>query len=171
MVDELPPRLPFERSAETRLLIAHLQAATVGQNYTYPALAEIVGKPVDGSYPPLVTTRRYLQREFDMVFATRPGVGIWRLSDAEIVDETPTRLMMLRRASKRAFDRLSKANFAGLPVAYQLRFSAAASITALVAHITKPAQARALERSMPEGARQLPIAETLAMFGDRRHDT
>lgn len=164
---EDPPRKPFELSVEAKLMISYLVDTKVGQSVTYGFLANLIGRSVDevdGSYAPLITARRHLQNEHDIVFTTLPGIGIQRLSDPEIVDETAGAFTRMRRAAKRTGERLSKADFGSLSIAYQMRYSAAASVASVISYMTKPAQMMKIERRMPKGQPQLPISETLAMF-------
>lgn len=154
----------FQISADARLLIGHMQNATVGQQFSYDELSKVVSREVSGAFAPLHTALRRLLRDHDMVFGTIRGVGLKRLDDKGIVDEGTSSADRIRRRAKRSFERMNKADFAALPREYQARFSAHASIMATIAHLTTGSQVSRLERDMPAGKRELPVAETLRMF-------
>jgi hypothetical protein len=160
------PKPPlFEQTAETRLLVVRLKKMTVGEVISYVELSALISKPVDGSSGPLVTARRRMLRDFDMVIACIPGEGIQRLDDKAIVNESLEYGKWIRRKAKRSFERINKANFSTLPREYQMRFSASASVMAAVSFMTGERQMLKLESSMPSGKKELPISDTLRMFG------
>lgn len=156
--------LTFEMSADARLLITHLKDATVGQEFSYKDLSKVVSRTVGGGFGPLQTAMKRLLRDKDMVFGVIRGVGIKRLDDKGIVDEGTAFSDRIRRGAKRSFERMSKADFSSLPREYQARFSAHTSIMASIAHMTSTTQIGKLEKDMPTGTRELPVAETLRMF-------
>jgi hypothetical protein len=157
-------RPTFQMSADARLLISHLRDAAVGQEFTYEDLSKVISRPVDGGSSALQTAMRRLLRDKDMVFATIRGKAIKRLDDKGIVDEGASAADSIRRKARRSFERMSKADFSALPREYQSRFSAHTSIMATLAHMTSGVQIAKLERDMPSGKRELPIADTLRMF-------
>lgn len=157
-------RPTFQMSADTRLLIAHLQNATVGQEFTYEALSAVISRPVDGGTAALQTAMRRLMRDKDMVFGCIRGKAIKRLDDRGIVDEGAQASDRIRRAARRSFERMSKAEFSSLPREYQAKFSAHTSIMATLAHMTSSREVERLEKGIPTGKRELPVNETLKMF-------
>ena len=150
----------------------------MGSFFSYPDLSLIVGSvdldgvvrpKVSGSYAPLISALKYLQRENGYVFTKIFGKGIQRMSDPDIVEESSYHFRRIRRSRRRAVDRLMKVeNFSALPVAVQLRRSAAVSVLGVINHMTKPASLRAIEGKIPEGKRALPVKETLSMFMPNR---
>ena len=73
----------FETSTDSKTLAAVLAAATVGQIISYDELSKAIGRTVTASK--LSTARYIVQREQRIVFGAVAGVGLKRLSDAEIV--------------------------------------------------------------------------------------
>lgn len=158
----------FQLSADARLMISHLRNASVGQEFTYDELGKVISRKVDGGSTAIQTAMRRLLRDADMVFGVIRGKGIKRLDDRSIVDEGSSAADRIRRAARRSFERMSKADFSALPREYQQRFSAHTSIMATLAHMTGSAQIGKLEKQMPTGKRELPVADTLRMFsGDK----
>lgn len=154
----------FQLSADSRLMISHLRGATVGQEFSYEDLGKVISRKVDGATSAIQTAMRRLLRDHDIVFATIRGKGIKRLDDKGIVDEGSSAADRIRRAARKSFERMSKADFSALPREYQQRFSAHTSVMATLAHMTSAAQIGKLEKEMPTGKRELPVAETLRMF-------
>lgn len=155
----------FQMSADARLLVTHLRDATVGQEFTYDELSKVVSRKIGGGTGALQTALKRLLRDSDIVFGTMRGKGIKRLDDKSIVDAGTAVTNRIRRIAKRGFERLSKADFSTLPREYQSRFSAQASVMATIAHMSGNPQIAKLEQGIPSGKRELPVAETLKMFG------
>lgn len=154
----------FQMSADARLLISFLKSAKVGDEFTYEALSNVVSRPVNGGSAALQTAMKRLLRDSDMVFGIIRGKAIKRLDDKSIVDEGASFSNRIRRAARKSFERMAKADFNALPREYQAKFSAHTSVMATIAHMSTAAQMGKLERDIPSGKRELPIAETLRMF-------
>lgn len=160
----MPDKPTFQMSADARLLISHLRDAKVGDEFSYEALSAVISRKVSAASSALQTAMRRLLRDKDMVFGVIRGKAIRRLDDRGIVDEGASAGDRIRRAARRSFERMNKADFSALPREYQARFSASTSVMATIAHMTGGAQMAKLERDMPIGKRELPVAETLRMF-------
>lgn len=156
---------PFQQSMETRLLIAHLGKAEIGQKISYEEMERIVGHPVSGTTNALHRARHRLLIDNDMVFGTLRMLGIERLGDRGIVDHSLGRSEHIRRYAKQTVLRASKImDFGALPREYQQKHSAAVSVNATIAFMTSPRQMTKIEESMPASKKPLPVAETLSMF-------
>lgn len=156
----------FQMSADSRLLYQHLKTATVGQTILYTDLSAVISKPVSGASPCLHTAIRRCQNSHEMVFASVRGVGVKRLTDTEIVDESVSLTAQVRRKAKKAANRLMLVNdFSGLPERQKQQHMARASILASVAHITTERQVdRFITAAAGSSAKELPVSETLKMF-------
>ena len=64
-----------EISMETRMLRDKLSALKIGDVITYGAVAKIVGRPVDGSFGPLLSALRRARKNEGMEFGSITGVG------------------------------------------------------------------------------------------------
>lgn len=154
----------FQMSADARMLLQHMAKATVGQLFSYEELSRIIARPVGGGTAALQTAMRRCLRDHDMVFGNVRGTGIQRLDDKAIVDEGTTSAERMRKSARRSFERLSKADFSSLPREYQARFSAHTSVMATIAHMTGAKQIARIEKEIPTGRPELPVAETLRLF-------
>ena len=156
---------PFQQSMETRLLIAYLAKAEIGQHISYEEMERVVGHPVDGSTNALYRARHRLLIDSDMVFSTIRLQGIVRLDDRGIVDHSIGRSEHIRRYAKQTVLRASKiTDFSALPREYQQKHSSAVSVNATIAFMTSPRQMTRIEETMPTGKKPLPVMETLNMF-------
>jgi hypothetical protein len=95
-----PPRTIGQASAETELLIKFLSSATEGQVITYQEMTEACKSDVQSNPTHLTTARRNLLKQ-RVVFGTIIGIGIKRLSDEEMPDESGEKLKRARRAAKK----------------------------------------------------------------------
>jgi hypothetical protein len=154
----------FQMSADARLLMQHLAKATVGQSFTYADLGAVISRKVDGSFGPLRTALHRLLKDEAMVFGTIMAVGIKRLNDQEIVAEGGSAAESIRRKASRSIERQMKADFAGLPREAQAKFTAQVSVMASVAMMTRTKSLQKIEAVASPAVKELPIAQTLAMF-------
>jgi len=158
------PNASFQPSADARLLVQHMQKAHVGQVFSYEDLSNVISRGVDGSSTALRTALRRLLRDHDMVFACIKGEGVKRLNDAEIVAEGGTVADAIRRKANRSVERQMKADFSRLSREQQGKFTAQVSVMASIAMMTKSKQMDRIAEASPSGVKELPIAQTLAMF-------
>lgn len=93
-------RIISEQSRETRALIAAFVAMSLGQEYTFDQISEIVGFRVNSSLPAYHSARRIAARDHNVVIDGIRGVGFRRLPADQIVTGRGNRHMrsILRRA-------------------------------------------------------------------------
>lgn len=160
-------RPSFQASAETRLLTQALEAVKPGDIITYEAMETASGADLKTNRGPLQTALRRMLRDHDAVFAAVRGVGYQRLVDGEIANEASVNTTRLRRQAMRNLERASKADVSALPASQQAKFTAALSVTAAIAQMTKPKEVERIASGLDDSKRELPIKETLAFFAKR----
>jgi hypothetical protein len=80
---------PFELSEQTKQLVNYLRAIEKGMEVTYAELSRLIGDKVDAKRSSYC--RFILQRDHNAVWTCiRPGVGLRRLTDAEIAERLPS---------------------------------------------------------------------------------
>lgn len=154
----------FQMSADARLLMQHLAKTSVGQTVKYEELSAVISRPVAGSFGALRTALRRLLRDENMVFGAVKGIGIKRLNDVEIVAEGGAAAVAIRRKASRSIERQMKVDFSKLPREAQSRFTAQVSVMASVAMMTRDKSLDRVAAAATPAIKELPIAETLAMF-------
>jgi hypothetical protein len=97
----------FKRSLETQEIIAALEKMQPGELVTYADLSRIAGEPISGASGALQSAKRIVENENEFAFAVERKLGIRRLTDEQIVDDTHGARVKICRHSKRALNRLS----------------------------------------------------------------
>lgn len=166
-MSEYPRLRRFERSAAAKLLIAHFKGFAIGQASTYEDLSKVAGQKINGSNPALLTARKVVEADFDIVIECIIGVGVQRLNDREIVESAGTGLSRIRTKAKRTGKRATRADPLKLSIADRQRQAAYAAISALIAHETKPKQLEALAASVSPETMKIGMNDTLAFFVGR----
>jgi hypothetical protein len=150
----------FELGPETRFLRQHLRKLEKDELASYRDLSLVVGKPVNGASHTLQSAIRGLLRE-GLVFATIRGVGIKRLTDAQIVSAADRDITSVRRRSKRAAKKLVVSDYQKLTAKQQLEHTAKISIMGAIASMTSDRAIAAIEKVASGRSGELPIAETI----------
>lgn len=153
-----------EQAVDTRLLVGLLSKAAIGQEYSYEALGKELGRVVDGSTPNLISARRIVQRDFDIVFGTMHRVGIKRLSDSEIVASGDTLTGKIRRAARRTIATMSKARDEVLSRDEITHRNATVSMAGALVHMASKSNMAKLETAVRVNAAELPVGKTLELF-------
>lgn len=163
------PRPTFALSADTRLLIAVLAKAEVGDLIPYEQLSSAIGKTVTGAFPALQTVKRRMLRDHDMVFGVVWGKGLKRLSNSEIVSSGSADVEYIRRRANRSVERQMKADFDTLTAPEKTQFTAQVSVMASIAMMSKPKSLERIAGMAGEKAmKELPISATLKMFAESK---
>lgn len=115
-----PPRTIGQASAETELLIKFLTTAEEGQVLTYQEMTEACKVDTQDHPHHLQTARRNLLKQ-RVVFGTIVGIGIKRLSDEEMPDESGDKLKRARRAAKKGLVIVACADMAKLTPETKIR--------------------------------------------------
>lgn len=124
----------FRRSLETQELIERLSKLEPGALVSYADLSEVAGETITGGTPALQSAKRAVEKERGVALSVERGVGVRRLTDDEIVDDTHGARSRIRRQSKRALSRLSAViDFASLSDEKKRTHQAHAVIYAVIA--------------------------------------
>lgn len=154
-------------SIDSQLIAERMMQVEIGQLVTYEVLSEVIGQDVTGDHGRgcLATARRMLQRDSQMVFDAVRGVGLKRLSDAEIVQSGARSVRRVRSAARRGSRLLtSVGDFDSLPASDKLRHNATLSVLGAIEAISSAGSVKKVEQRVT-AASPLPIAATLAAFG------
>lgn len=166
-MDEPKTRVIQEMSVDTRLLVDRLRKCGVGDIVTDTELCDIVGRKIESEAPfsSLYSALRHVQSNDLIVFGRVRKTGYRRLSDAEIVETSQATIDSTRRASRRAYRRLTCVHdYDALPGDLKATHNANASLFSALATITKPGQVKKLEIRVAEAQAKLPLVKTLEAF-------
>ena len=159
-------RPTFSMSADTRAAFDLLASAKVGGTVTYDDLAAVTRRDVRGDDRYVVASaRRALERE-GVIFGVLHGVGLKRLTDAEILADAERAYPRIRRASRRAALRaLSIENFDALSAEDKSRHNAMVSVFGAVAAMTDYRSIKKIEQRVSAESKQtLSLGDTLEAF-------
>ena len=155
-----------ELSIDARHLQERLEKLAPGEEITWGALSEVIGRDVRGAAKgPLETARRRAQKESEIVVAAVRGVGLKRLDNAAIVTTGQSIFGTIGRAARRGVKRILCADFAELTNEQRIKHNSYVSGLGAVAHMAKPNQLKKLEGQVETASvKELPLARTLEVF-------
>lgn len=154
----------FEMSIDTRMLYDLLKKATVGEVISFARMAEVLGRPVEGSTSNLQSALHRLEGE-GVAFANVRGRGYQRMNDVEVVNTAEEAREAIKRKAKRAVKRLTCVqDFDRLPNDLKVKHNAAISGFGAIAAIMSPGRMKTLEEQVARAGAQLPLAKTLEAF-------
>ena len=104
----------FLASEETKKVIAKLESTTIGQIIPWNELSAAVGGDVQKARACIVTARKNLLNDKQMVFAAVRGVGLKRIANADVVRNEGMVSSRIRCQVKRSMKRLSTVDPASL---------------------------------------------------------
>ena len=143
-----------EVGAEALALYEVLKGAEVGHLIRYETLNDVAGRDVQylaiGS---LNTARRMCQRDHMMVFGVVRGVGLRRLSNAQIVESSASDISKIERVAKRGIKRLTCADYSSLTDEQRPVFNARVAVLGTLAQHAKPSQLTQIEKTYANEAR------------------
>ncbi len=154
-------------SIDSQLIAERLMQVEIGQLVTYEVLSEVIRQDATNDHGRgcIATARRMLQRDHQIVFGTVRGVGLKRLSDAEIVQTGSHSVHRVRSAARRGAKMLTAvSDFDALAPADKLRHNATLSVLGAIEAISSAGAVKKVEQRVT-AASPLPIAATLAAFG------
>lgn len=135
-------------SPETQALYDRLRMIPLGEEVTYAALSEVIGRDVAGvARSHLNSALRIALREDGAAFKTIRGVGLQRLLPEQAPEIGAAARRKITRASRKAVRGMKALAAAsnGLPEEAQRQLSAEISTMGLLAEITKDKAVRALD--------------------------
>lgn len=147
----------FETSTDSKTLAAVLAAATVGQIISYDELSKAIGRTVTASK--LSTARHIVQREQRIVFGAVAGVGLKRLSDAEIVDLSDSARDHLRRTTRKTAKKLHCVDYDAMPKDKQTKHNTALSMLGVIGELSTEKSTQRLSQLIESTGTSLPTAK------------
>lgn len=157
--------MQFEKSADAKVLENVLSEAEVGQTLTYEALSSAIGRDVrQHALASLRTARQGVLKSKGMVFGVERGVGLTRLNDQGILKSMESDRLRLQRGAKRSLRKLTVVDFDALSEGDKRKHIVASAQMGAVAMFSHKNASKKIESNVTN-AEQLPIGETLKMFG------
>jgi len=153
-----------EQAVDTRLLVGILSKAAIGQEFTYQRLSAELGRKIVGNDSNLMSARKIVQRDFDIVFDVQRGHGIRRLSDPEIVALGDRLTGKVRRAARRTVRQVSLARDEHLSKDEIVHRNAVVSMAGAIMHMATRSNVAKLESAVRVNAAELPVGKTLELF-------
>lgn len=155
-------RISTELSIETKALADRLRGVEVGATISYVTLdTELSLQSRGRARHALRSARKILLREgirFDVV----TGVGLKRMTDAEIAKSGARSVRLVHAAARRESMKMSAvADFEALSNEEKIQHNATLSVLGAVAHFSKPAQVKILEGAVTAAKAWLPTKETI----------
>jgi hypothetical protein len=149
-------------SVDARALVDRLRLIGVGETVPYSVLdTDLKVQTRGASRGALQTARRALLREgvrFDVV----RGIGLKRMSDAEVAKSGARSIRLVRKLANRETAKLhAVSNFDTLTNEEKVQHNAALSVLGVVAHFSRPTQVRVLEAAVASAKQALPTRETV----------
>jgi DNA-binding winged helix-turn-helix (wHTH) protein len=155
----------FQMSSDARLIYQRLRQAAPGEVVKHGDVEAAVSRPLSAIRGSLATALRRVLKDDGMVFANIRGVGYLRCQDEAIVDQASADTAHIRRAAKRAGERLTKvADYAALPPAKQLEHTTRLSVVAAICDMTRENAISKVRAAAQGRSGQLPLVETIRAF-------
>lgn len=148
----------FEVSIETRQVVERLVKCDIGEIVEYSELRTLIGRDARDR---LETARKHLRKEHRMVFGTVNGVGLKRLADCELAKIGEASTIKIGREAKRAMQKMGCVDFKNLTSDQLSEWNSRASHLGLVAEVTRPKVAKAIEAKVKETQRELPVMKAI----------
>lgn len=155
-----------ELSEETKLIEYELDQLEPGQTIEYDNLSAAIGRDVrEHARGNILSARRRLRKEKRKVFGTVRGVGVKRLTDAEIVVASGSDITSVKRRTRNALHSLSCAEFDNLTGDEKNQHRTRFCVLGVLELFSKPSATRKIEERIEETSEGLPIGKTLKLFG------
>ena len=158
---------PLFKKTQDRLVIEEaLRAASVGVTVTYHSLGVLLGRDVrEHCRGALTGARNSLLKDDKYVFSPIPNVGLKRMNDSEIVQDSESDFAKTRRTVSRSMRKLASVEYDKLSQEDQLRHCAYATQAAVIREMSsKKATKRIAGKVEENGSQQIPVGQTLRLF-------
>lgn len=161
---EKPKAIP-EISVDAQTLMGRLKKMQKGEAVTYKELSALIAGNVQGKARGyLNTARNRLLMDEAMVFEAVRGIGIKRMDDAQIISVGEQATGKIHRASKRALRKLNCSDAGNLTNDQKVELNAAASVTGVIALMTRPAKLALIKAAVKTAENRLATGRTLDLF-------
>jgi hypothetical protein len=154
----------FVSAIETKLLTDALATAE-GTVVTYADLSKIVGANLttsDRLRSCLNSARRKLVKEQHIHFAVVRGVGLKRITHADVVERDDT-AAKIRRMARRGLRKITAVDYDDLPHSSQVRHQAKVAVLAAIEAVSTKKAVKVIEAKVTPQT-HLPLAATLEAF-------
>jgi len=149
-------------SIESKLLLARLSKAEVGDVIEYAELSKIAGRDVQhAAQGSLRTARNRVLLDDGVVFGTIRMVGIKRLDDDEIVDASIQTVSHVRRSVRRETRRLSVVDYAALDRSKQTEHNTRLTQLGVLSHFTTAVTGNKLRAHVEQASSELSVGRVL----------
>jgi hypothetical protein len=161
----------FIASIDVQTLCRAMAESQVGDILTYQQLSALIHKDIQTEgRQALLSARRIVQRDMQIVFGTIYKEGLKRLSDTEIVMTGQQTVVRIRRASHRGAARVAVARPERLQPDGRLRQNTLLSLLAMIHASTTESRMRKLEGKVAQAESKLPLEATLNAMQQLLHD-
>jgi len=153
-----------ERSTETKALFEYLSTIKEGDVVPYDKLRKVCGEDVRERRWLLSSARRWLMREKDIVFGAVVGVGIKRLTQVQVLEDSESFPKRLRRMAYRERRKLGTIQYEPLSQEQRTQLDIRNSLCALVSYTTRKPTMERIAGAVSIANKQLPPVDLLAAF-------
>lgn len=153
-------RASFEVSADARTLSHILSSAAVGDVVSYDSMTKAVARDVrSDARGALESARRIVLKERSMVFDAVRGVGLKRLTDAEIVELPARARAHIRRTARKTVKALVCVQYAELTKEAQVKHNTAISMMGVIGELAAEKSTLRLQSKVEAAGVELPAAK------------
>jgi len=152
-----------EISVDTMKIIDFLSVCAINEEITYKQLAQCINR---ASIPNgmLTTARKRLLADKKMVFGTIRKVGLIRLSDAAIVENSGATFYKIQRSTKREAKKLNVVDFETLPTTMKLKHSANCAVLAIMYDLSSPKKQLAIASKIANENQKLSMVQAIDSY-------
>lgn len=161
---------PFERSIETSELIKKLSVLKQGDLIKYSDLATTAMgdcSPGGIKYHYLLSARRALLNQHNMLFRAIPNEGLERLVDAQIVARSIKKLTNITRRAKGEMRILTFCDFDKLTPEQRLTHNTNMSVLNVMKTVGQADKVNKIKNQIGNMGNRLEIAETIEAFANK----
>ena len=156
-----------ELSIDTQVLYNRLSQCQQGDFVTYEELSELIDRNVQKeAYGNLMTAKKMMQRQHNIVFDPVIGKGLLALTDEENVNSTGDRyLKKIRNLARNASKRITAiSDFNGLSNEAKVKHNANLGIMGAFMLATKKKTVAKIENTVKQSGEKIGINKTIELF-------
>lgn len=158
----MTPKPMFVRSNDARVIEDLLATTKVGDLITYESLDKALGRDCrEFCRGALQGARRRLLRERGFVFDVLMDVGLKRLADGEVVQAASRDGLKIRKASRRASEKLATVDRNAISDKERLSLDIQQARFAVLEMVASPKGAKAIESQVTQSQTTLAMAQAL----------
>lgn len=151
--------------ADVRALIDAVLLLERNEILTYEQMADLIGKPVEGSSSEYQTAKERLSRDHRVELRTIAKVGAQRLDDGGIVEQLPGDRASIHRRIKRSVRRAANVeNYGALSNTQKLEHDRHLAHMGLMRQLQEPAPSRAIDERVQRGLTKLDVERLIEIL-------